>query len=291
MRPYLDLLRHVLDHGERRTDRTGTGTISLFGAQTRYDLRDGFPLVTTKKLLFPAVVRELLWFLRGSTNINDDLTQHTPIWDAWADPSGELGPIYGHQWRSWGAGGTDPRGIDRRSQIAEGGDPDGSAGGAGGKAPRGIDQISEAIATIKRDPTSRRIIVSAWNVADLPEMKLPPCHALFQFYVQAGHLDCQLYQRSADLALGIPFNIASYALLTEMIAKECGLAPRYFIHTLGDAHIYLNHVEGVRIQLERAPFPLPRLVLADKPVLAQRYEDIALDGYQHHPFIKFPVAV
>jgi len=263
MRPYLDLLRHVLEHGERRTDRTGTGTISLFGAQTRYDLRDGFPLVTTKKVLFPAVVRELLWFLRGSTNIHDDLTQHTPIWDAWADASGELGPIYGYQWRRWGARGGGPA----------------------------IDQITGAIAAIQRDPSSRRIMVSAWNVADLPDMKLPPCHALFQFYVHAGQLDCQLYQRSADLALGVPFNIASYALLTAMVARECGLVPRYFVHTFGDAHIYLNHVEGVKLQLERTPFPLPRLSLADKPVLEQRYEDIALDGYQHHPFIKFPVAV
>ncbi|HET9620470.1 MAG TPA: thymidylate synthase [Kofleriaceae bacterium] len=266
MRPYLDLLRHVLDHGERRTDRTGTGTISLFGAQTRYDLRDGFPLVTTKKVLFPAVVRELLWFLRGSTNIHDDLTQHTPIWDAWADERGELGPIYGHQWRHWGA-------------------PDGAASAGG------VDQIAQAIETIKRDPTSRRIMVSAWNVTDLPAMKLPPCHALFQFYVQNGHLDCQLYQRSADLALGVPFNIASYALLTEMIAKECRLTPRFFIHTLGDAHIYLNHVEGVQTQLAREPFPLPRLVLADKPVLEQRFEDIVLEGYRHHAFIKLPVAV
>jgi thymidylate synthase len=266
MRPYLDLLRHVLEHGERRTDRTGTGTIAVFGAQTRYDLRAGFPLVTTKKVLFPAVVRELLWFLRGSTNINDDLKEHTPIWDAWADERGELGPIYGHQWRNWG-------GLD--------GDAD----------HPGIDQLSEAIATIKRDPSSRRIIVSAWNVADIPKMKLPPCHALFQFYVHNGHLDCQLYQRSADLALGVPFNIASYALLTEMIAKECRLTARHFVHTFGDAHIYLNHVEGVKTQLSRAPFPLPRLVLADKPVLEQRYEDIALEGYQHHPFIKFPVAV
>jgi thymidylate synthase len=269
MRPYLDLLRHVLDHGERRTDRTGTGTISLFGAQTRYDLRDGFPLVTTKKVLFPAVVRELLWFLRGSTNINDDLTQHTPIWDAWADATGELGPIYGHQWRNWG----------------------GRPGGAGGDDVRGIDQITQAIATIKRDPTSRRIIVSAWNVADLPDMRLPPCHALFQFYVHEGHLDCQLYQRSADLALGVPFNIASYALLMAMIGKECKLAPRSFVHTLGDAHIYTNHVEGVKLQLAREPLPLPRLVLADKPVLEQRFEDIALEGYQHHAFIRFPVAV
>jgi thymidylate synthase len=263
MRPYLDLLRHVLEHGERRTDRTGTGTLSVFGAQTRYDLREGFPLVTTKKVLFPAVVRELLWFLKGSTNIHDDLTQHTPIWDAWATPDGELGPIYGHQWRHWGA----------------------RNGGAG------IDQISEAIATIKRDPSSRRIIVSAWNVADIPEMRLPPCHALFQFYVHAGQLDCQLYQRSADLALGVPFNIASYALLTAMVARECRLEPRYFVHTFGDAHIYLDHLEGVKLQLSREPLPLPTLVLADKPVLEQRFEDIRLDGYQHHPFIKFPVSV
>jgi thymidylate synthase len=259
MRPYLDLLRHVLEHGERRTDRTGTGTLSVFGTQTRYDLRDGFPLVTTKKVLFPAVVRELLWFLRGSTNIHDDLAEHTPIWNAWADEQGELGPVYGAQWRSWGG--------------------------------RGIDQIQQAIDTIKRDPMSRRIIVSAWNVEDLPSMRLPPCHALFQFYVQGGSLDCQLYQRSADLALGIPFNIASYALLTAMIAQECKLVPRHFVHVLGDAHIYLNHVEGVKIQLAREPLPLPRLVLADKPVLELRFEDIALEGYQHHPFIKFPVAV
>ena len=213
MRPYLDLLRTVLKDGERRTDRTGTGTISLFGAQTRYDLREGFPLVTTKKVLFPAVVRELLWFLRGSTNINDDLHAHTPIWDAWADENGELGPIYGYQWRNWG--GT------------------------------GIDQITDAIETIKRDPTSRRIIVSAWNVADLPRMKLPPCHAFFQFYVAGDFLDVQLYQRSADLALGVPFNIASYALLLEMVAKETHKKARHLVHTLGDAHIYLNHVEGV----------------------------------------------
>ena len=265
MRPYLELLRHVLEHGERRTDRTGTGTISLIGAQSRYDLREGFPLVTTKKVLFPAVVRELLWFLRGATNIHDDLTQHTPIWDAWADERGDLGPIYGHQWRSWGA-------------------PVGDASG--------IDQIRAAIETIQRDPTSRRIVVSAWNVAELPKMRLPPCHALFQFYVGGDRtLDCQLYQRSGDLALGVPFNIASYALLLAMIAQECELVPRYFIHTLGDAHIYLNHVEGVKTQLAREPFPLPRLVLARRPVLEMRYEDIALEGYQHHAFIKLPVAV
>jgi thymidylate synthase len=284
MRPYLDLLRHVLDHGERRTDRTGTGTISLFGAQTRYDLREGFPLVTTKKVLFPAVVRELLWFLRGSTNINDELTQHTPIWDAWADDTGELGPIYGHQWRNWGGRAKQPVPVPVPG-------PGPGPGPGEAETERGVDQIAQAIATIKRDPTSRRIIVSAWNVTDLPEMRLPPCHALFQFYVQGSALDCQLYQRSADLALGVPFNIASYALLTAMVARECKLSPRSFVHTLGDAHIYLNHVEGVKLQLAREPLPLPRLVLADKPVLAQRYEDIALEGYQHHPFIKFPVAV
>lgn len=264
MRPYLDLLRTVLEHGERRTDRTGTGTISLFGAQTRYDLREGFPLVTTKKVLFPAVVRELLWFLRGSTNVNDDLKQHTPIWDAWADETGELGPIYGYQWRHWGASED---------------------------APGGIDQISEVISTIKTNPMSRRIIVSAWNVADLPKMKLPPCHALFQFYVHDTWLDCQLYQRSADLALGVPFNIASYALLMSMIAQETGLSPRHFVHTLGDAHIYLNHVEGVKTQLTRTPHALPKLVLANKPTLEMTFEDVALEGYTHEPFIKFPIAV
>jgi thymidylate synthase len=266
MRPYLDLLRTVLESGERRTDRTGTGTLSLFGAQTRYDLRAGFPLVTTKKVLFPAVVRELLWFLRGSTNINDDLKAHTPIWDAWADADGELGPIYGFQWRNWGAAPGSPPGT-------------------------GVDQITQAIETIKRDPSSRRIIVSAWNVGDLPRMKLPPCHAFFQFYVAGDWLDVQLYQRSADLALGVPFNIAGYALLLAMVAHETGKRPRFFVHTLGDAHIYLNHVEGVKQQLEREPLPLPTLRLADKRVLEQRFEDIALEGYQHHPFIKFPVAV
>ncbi len=261
MRAYLELLRHVLEHGERRTDRTGTGTISIFGTQTRYDLREGFPLLTTKKVLFPAVVRELLWFLRGSTNIHEDLTEHTPIWNAWADEQGDLGPIYGFQWRNWG--GT------------------------------GIDQIQQAIDTIKRDPTSRRIIVSAWNVADIPKMRLPPCHAFFQFYVQpeGRWLDLQLYQRSADLALGVPFNIASYALLQAMIAQECELSPRHFIHVLGDAHIYLNHVEGVKTQLAREPMPLPKLVLAKKKTLDMTFDDIRLENYQHHPFIKFPVAV
>ncbi len=259
MRAYLDLVRHVLEHGERRADRTGVGTLSLFGAQNRYDLREGFPLLTTKKVLFPAVVRELIWFLRGSTNINDDLTQHTPIWDAWADATGDLGPIYGYQWRNWGG--------------------------------LGIDQIQQAIDTIRNDPGSRRNIVSAWNVADLPRMKLPPCHAFFQFYVQGTFLDCQLYQRSADLALGVPFNLASYALLQSMIAQECDLTPRFFIHTFGDEHIYLNHIEGLKVQLEREPLPPPRLVLAKKRTLEMTFEDVVLEGYQHHPFIKFAVAV
>lgn len=260
MQGYLDLVRHVLEHGEPRADRTGTGTLSVFGAQTRYDLRQGFPLVTTKKVLFPAVVRELLWFLRGHTNIHqDDLTKHTPIWDAWADANGDLGPIYGAQWRNWG--GT------------------------------GIDQIAEVVQQIKRDPTSRRLIVSAWNVADLPKMKLPPCHAFFQFYVAGERLDCQLYQRSADIALGVPFNIASYALLTHMIAGECGLTPGFFVHTMGDAHIYANHIEGLKLQLTRAPLPLPTLRLAAKPLLELQFEDVVLENYQHHPFIKFAVAV
>ncbi|MBP9087725.1 MAG: thymidylate synthase [Kofleriaceae bacterium] len=263
MREYHDLVRHVLQTGELRSERTGVGTISTFGAQTRYDLRQGFPILTTKKVLFAGVVRELLWFLRGSTNINDDLTQHTPIWDAWADSDGELGPIYGSQWRSWG----------KSSDNA------------------GIDQIQTAIDTIKRDPNSRRIIVSAWNVADIPKMKLPPCHALFQFYVQGGHLDCQLYQRSADIALGVPFNIASYALLTAMVAQECKLVPRYFVHTLGDAHVYVNHIDGLKRQLERVPKKLPTLQLADKPLFDLRFEDITLVDYQHDSFIKFEVAV
>ena len=261
MRPYLDLLRLVLEQGERKSDRTGTGTRSIFGLQTRYDLREGFPLVTTKKILFDSVVRELLWFIRGATNIHDDL--HTHIWDAWADADGELGPIYGHQWRRWGASANAP----------------------------GVDQLARAIDAIKHQPDSRRIIVSAWNVGDLDKMALPPCHAFFQFYVAAGHLDCQLYQRSADLALGVPFNIASYALLTSMIAQECDLVPRYFIHTLGDAHVYDNHVDGVTRQLAREPLPLPRLVIAPKPTLALTFDDIHLEGYQHYPFIKFPVAV
>ncbi len=265
MKPYTDLVRTVLEQGEERRDRTGTGTLSVFGTQTRYDLRCGFPLVTTKKVLFDAVVRELLWFLRGSTNINEGLAEHTPIWNAWADERGELGPIYGFQWRNWG--------------------------GETSRDGKGIDQLHAAIELIKTEPVSRRILVSAWNVADVPKMRLPPCHLLFQFYVSGKRLDLQLYQRSADLALGVPFNIASYALLLMIVAKACGLEPGVFVHTIGDAHVYLNHVEGLRVQLAREPFPLPVVTIADKPLDALRFEDVTLTSYQHHPFIKFPVAV
>lgn len=277
MKQYHELVKRVLEEGERRDDRTGTGTLSVFGAQTRYDLREGFPLLTTKKVLWSSVVRELLWFLRGSTNVRDDLTQHTPIWDAWADEHGELGPVYGHQWRRWGAPfrthAKDAHDVTHKRAVA------------------GIDQIQQAIDTILRDPNSRRIIVSAWNVTDLPHMALPPCHALFQFYVSGGRLDMQLYQRSADIALGVPFNIASYALLLTMVAQECGLTPGVFIHSIGDAHIYLNHVDGLELQLTREPYPLPRVEVTRKPLSELGFEDIRLVGYQHHPFIKFDVSV
>ncbi|MCA9407581.1 MAG: thymidylate synthase [Candidatus Omnitrophica bacterium] len=271
MKQYLDLVAHVLEHGEKKEDRTGTGTISVFGYQTKYDLRDGFPLLTTKKVLFSAVVWELLWFLKGSTNINDDLKEHTPIWNAWADEQGELGPIYGYQWRQW----------ERFVPLAE----------EGKYRKEYVDQIQNALELIKNKPDSRRIIVSAWNVADIDRMALPPCHAFFQFYVVNGRLDCQLYQRSADIALGVPFNIASYALLLSMMAQECGLTPGIFVHTLGDAHIYLNHVEGLNLQLQRAPKSLPQLRLKNKPVLEMAFEDIELIGYEHEAFIKFPIAV
>jgi len=271
MRQYLDLVKHVLDHGEEKRDRTGTGTISVFGYQSRYDLREGFPILTTKKVLFPAVVRELLWFLKGATNINDGLKQYTPIWDAWANEQGELGPIYGYQWRKWERFVWD-------EQIR-------------GYRKEHVDQVKEALTMIKNNPDSRRIIVSAWNAADIERMALPPCHAFFQFYVINGFLDCQLYQRSADIALGVPFNIASYSLLLAMMAKECDLTPRYFVHTLGDAHIYLNHIDGLKLQLQREPKILPQLRLAKKPVLDMQFEDIELLNYQHHDFIKFPIAV
>ncbi|MDP8264840.1 MAG: thymidylate synthase [Candidatus Aceula lacicola] len=271
MKQYLDLIQHVLDKGEKKEDRTGTGTISVFGCQKKYDLRDGFPLLTTKKVLFSAVVRELLWFLKGSTNINDDLVQHTPIWNAWADDKGELGPVYGYQWRKWEKFSLDESKGTYQKQY--------------------VDQILNAIKMIKTNPDSRRIIVSAWNVADIDRMALPPCHMMFQFYVVNGRLDCQLYQRSADLALGVPFNIASYALLMIMIAQECDLTPGIFTHTLGDAHIYLNHIEGLKTQLARTPKSLPEVRVAKKKTLDVQFEDIEVINYQYDPFIKFPIAV
>lgn len=278
MKEYLSLVQEILDHGERKDDRTGVGTISIFGVQRKYDLRNGFPLLTTKKVLFDGVLRELLWFLKGSTNINDNLVQHTPIWNAWADPSGELGPVYGYQWRKWERFTWDKLAKKWRTTH--------------------IDQIQNAINLIKTNPNSRRIIVSAWNVADLDRMKLPPCHLLFQFYVapphegeKRGRLDCQLYQRSADVALGAPFNIASYATLMMMIAQECDLTPGIFTHTLGDAHIYLNHIEGLKLQLTRTPKPLPTLHIKDKPFWDLQFEDFRLENYVHDNFIKFKVAV
>jgi thymidylate synthase len=277
VKQYHDLVRRVLEEGERRDDRTGTGTLSIFGAQTRYDLREGFPLLTTKKVLFAGVVRELLWFLRGSTNVQEDLTQHTPIWDAWADERGELGPIYGHQWRRWGAPFVQHAG-DKHEVVPP-------------REGAGIDQLAQAIAQIRNDPSSRRILVNAWNVADVPHMALPPCHLLFQFYVNRGRLDLQLYQRSADIGLGVPFNIASYALLLMLVAKETSLTPGVFVHTLGDAHIYLNHVEALKMQLTREPYPSPRVSIADKPLAEIGFEDIQLHDYQHHPFIKLAVSV
>ncbi len=264
MKPYLDLLRHVLDHGARKADRTGTGTISVFGHQMRFDLGQGFPLLTTKKVHLKSVIHELLWFLKGDTNIRYLKDNGVSIWDEWADENGDLGPIYGYQWRSWPA-----------------------------RDGRHIDQISEVLRAIRTNPDSRRIIVSAWNVGELDAMKLPPCHAFFQFYVADGRLSCQLYQRSADIFLGVPFNIASYALLTMMIAQVTGLKPGDFVHTLGDAHIYLNHLDQVDLQLSRVPRALPtmRLNPAVTDLFAFRYEDFTLEGYDPHPGIKAPVAV
>ena len=264
MKPYLDLMRHVLEHGTQKDDRTGTGTLSVFGWQMRYKLADGFPLVTTKKCHLRSIIHELLWFLQGDTNIQYLKENGVSIWDEWADENGNLGPVYGHQWRSW------PR-------------PDGGT----------IDQISEAVNTLKTNPDSRRIIVSAWNVADLDKMALAPCHAFFQFYVADGKLSCQLYQRSADIFLGVPFNIASYALLTLMMAQVTGLKPGDFVHTLGDAHLYLNHLDQAREQLSRAPRPLPTMTLnpSVRDIFAFRFEDFTLEGYDPHPAIKAPVAV
>jgi thymidylate synthase len=264
MTPYLDLMRHVLEHGTKKDDRTGTGTLSVFGWQMRYNLAEGFPLVTTKKCHLRSIIHELLWFLQGDTNIRYLKDNGVSIWDEWADENGNLGPVYGHQWRSWPArdGGT-------------------------------IDQISEAVKTLKTNPDSRRIIVSAWNVADLDRMALAPCHAFFQFYVADGKLSCQLYQRSADIFLGVPFNIASYALLTMMMAQVTGLKPGDFVHTLGDAHLYLNHLDQAREQLSRTPRARPTMKLNPdvQDIFGFRFEDFTLEGYDPHPAIKAPVAV
>ena len=264
MQQYLDLLRHILDNGVEKTDRTGTGTKSCFGYQMRFDLQKGFPLVTTKKLHLKSIIYELLWFLKGETNIAYLKEHGVRIWNEWADENGELGPVYGKQWRSW-----------------EGGD---------GKV---VDQVSDLIKQIRTNPDSRRLIVSAWNVSDLPKMALMPCHVLFQFYVANGRLSCQLYQRSADVFLGVPFNIASYALLTMMIAQVCDLKPGDFIHTFGDVHIYNNHLEQVKLQLSRTPYPLPAMKLnpAVKNIFDFKFEDFTLENYQFHPPIKAPVAV
>lgn len=271
MKQYLELVKEVLENGVEKSDRTGTGTISIFGAQKKYDLREGFPMVTTKKVSYGAILRELLWFLRGSTNINDGLHEYTPIWDAWADKNGELGPIYGYQWRKWErfTWNENKKSYEKSH----------------------IDQIQEAINTIKNKPDSRRIIVSAWNIADIDKMALPPCHAFFQFYVINGRLDLQLYQRSADIALGVPYNIASYSTLLMMVAAECGLTPGIFVHTLGDAHIYSNHIEGLKLQLTRTPHKLPKLEIAKKPFWELKFEDFELKDYEFDPFIKFKVAV
>ncbi|HKS23562.1 MAG TPA: thymidylate synthase [Thermoanaerobaculia bacterium] len=264
MQPYLDLVRHILDHGAQKSDRTGTGTLSVFGAQLRFDLGAGFPLLTTKKLHLRSIVYELLWFLRGETNVRYLNENKVTIWDEWADADGELGPIYGYQWRSWPA--------------ADG---------------RHIDQISAVIDQIKTNPDSRRHIVSAWNVADIDKMALAPCHALFQFYVAGGRLSCQLYQRSADVFLGVPFNIASYALLTLMVAQVCGLEPGDFVHTFGDVHLYLNHIEQAKEQLTRDPRPLPSMTLNPeiKSIFDFKFSDFTLENYDPHPAIKAPIAV
>lgn len=264
MQPYLALMRHTLEQGTRKEDRTGTGTLSTFGYQMRFDLSQGFPLVTTKKVHLKSALYELLWFLKGETNVGF-LNQHgVTIWNEWADAQGDLGPVYGHQWRSWPTPG-------------------------GGR----VDQISQVIDQIKTNPTSRRLLVSAWNVADIDRMKLPPCHCLFQFYVTDGRLSCQLYQRSADIFLGVPFNIASYALLTLMFAQVCGLRPGEFIHTFGDVHLYLNHLEQAKLQLTREPHSPPRMHLnpAVKSIFDFKYEDFTLENYAPHPSIRAEVAV
>ena len=268
MQQYLDLMRHVLEHGQPKTDRTGTGTRSVFGRQMRFDLTESFPLLTTKRVHLKSIIYELLWFLRGDTNVRYLQAHGVTIWDEWADAQGNLGPVYGSQWRSWPAPTAD--------------NPDAT-----------IDQIAQVVQSIQSNPDSRRHIVTAWNPAEIPQMKLPPCHALFQFYVADGRLSCQLYQRSADIFLGVPFNIASYALLTLMIAQVTGLRPGEFVHTLGDAHLYMNHLDQAREQLSRAPRALPRMTLnpAVRDLLAFQYEDFRFEGYDPHPLIRAPIAV
>lgn len=264
MKQYLDLMRTILDEGHYKADRTGTGTYSIFGYQMRFDLQKGFPLLTTKKLHLRSIIYELLWFLRGDTNIQYLHDHNVTIWDEWADENGDLGPVYGKQWRSWEA-------------------PDG----------RVIDQITSLIEQLRRNPDSRRLIVSAWNPADVDQMALPPCHTMFQFYANDGQLSCQLYQRSADVFLGVPFNIASYALLTMMVAQVCGLKAKDFVHTFGDAHIYSNHVEQAKLQLSRDPRPLPQMRINPdvKSIFDFQYEDFTLENYDPHPHIKADVAV
>jgi thymidylate synthase len=264
MRQYHDLMEHVLKNGLEKRDRTGTGTLSVFGHQMRFDLKDGFPLATTKKLHLKSIVYELLWFLAGDTNVRWLQEKGVSIWNEWADEAGELGPVYGHQWRSWPA-----------------------------RDGQSIDQIATVVSAIKRNPDSRRLIVTAWNPADIEKMALPPCHCLFQFYIAEGKLSCQLYQRSADIFLGVPFNIASYALLTIMMAQVTNLKPGEFIHTFGDAHLYLNHLDQAREQLTRRPYPLPKMKLNPdvKDIFAFKFEDFTLENYQAHPHIKAPVAV
>ena len=271
MKSYLDLVEDVLKNGEHKSDRTGTGTISKFGAQLRFDCSERFPLVTTKKVFFDSVLRELLWFVQGKTNINDGLLPYTKIWNDWADENGELGPIYGYQWRNWEQFKHNPTTNQYEKTY--------------------IDQLANVIEMIKTNPSSRRLIVNAWNVADIEKMALPPCHSFFQFYVINGRLDCQLYQRSADLALGVPFNIASYALLLLMVAQECQLKPGYFVHTFGDLHIYDNHVQGLQEQLLRTPKPLPTITIEKKPFFELEFQDFKLHNYEFDPHIKFPIAV
>ncbi len=298
---YLDLLRHVLEHGKFKADRTGTGTYSVFGAQARFDLRKGFPALTTKKLHLRSIIFELLWFLRGERNVRYLQENKVTIWDEWADENGDLGPIYGKHWRNWVKTRSRPRksnSTTHQPSLFDLGESGARAivtpaGPRVRRSTHGIDQIARVIHEIKTNPDSRRLIVSAWNVADIDSMALPPCHCLFQFYVSEGELSCQLYQRSADIFLGVPFNIASYALLTMMVAQVCSLKPGEFIHTFGDLHLYSNHVEQAKLQLTREPRPLPRMKLNPtvKDIDDFKFEDFELVGYDPHPAIKAPIAV